>query len=201
MIKYANKKGIKLYNPILKPIVIVRTIVVYYSRKGSNKYLAEKISKSLSCEIEEIKPRLNVFVLFLTNIHLGIRPMKHKIKEYDRVILCGPIWMGKFIPPLNSFISKYFEQINKLIFVTCCGSTYAKKDEKFGHGLVFKEVENRLKKKCLFCQAFPVGLVLPDDKKEDADAFMKTHLNDENFKGEIQERYNGFIKKLNLVSR
>ena len=179
----------------------MKTIVVYYSRKGSNKYLAEKISKSLSCEIEEIKPRLNVFVLFLMNIHLGIRSLKHNIKEYDRVILCGPIWMGKFIPPLHSFINKYFEQINKLIFVTCCGSTYAKKDEKFGHGLVFKEVENRLKKKCLFCQAFPIGLVMPDDKKEDTDAFMKTHLNDENFKGEILERYNGFIKKLNLVSR
>jgi menaquinone-dependent protoporphyrinogen IX oxidase len=179
----------------------MKTIVVYYSRKGSNKYLAEKISNSLSCEIEEIKPRVNVFILFLMNIHLGIRSLKHNIKEYDRVILCGPIWMGKFIPPLRSFINKYFLQINKLIFVTCCGSTYAKKDEKFGHGLVFKEVENRLKNKCLFCQAFPVGLVLPDDKKEDTDAFMKTHLNGDNFKGEIQERYKGFIKKINLVSR
>ncbi len=179
----------------------MKTIVVYYSRKGSNKYLAEKISNSLSCEIEEIKPRLDVFILFLMNIHLGIRSLKHNIKDYNRVILCGPIWMGKFIPPLSSFINKYSQQINKLVFVTCCGSTYAKKDEKFGHGLVFKEVENRLKKKCLFCQAFPVGLVLPDEKKEDTDAFMKTHLNDDNFKGEILERYEGFIKKLNLVSR
>jgi menaquinone-dependent protoporphyrinogen IX oxidase len=178
----------------------MKTIVVYYSRKGSNKYLAEKISNSLSCEIEEIKPRLNVFVLFLMNIHLGIWPLKHNIKEYDRVILCGPIWMGKFIPPLQSFVEKYFSQINKLIFVTCCGSTYEKKDEKFGHGLVFKEVENMLKDKYVVCQAFPVGLVLPDDKKEDPDAFMKSHLNDENFNGEILERYNDFIKKLNLVS-
>ena len=178
----------------------MKTIVVYYSRKGSNKYLAEKISKSLSSEIEEIKPWLNVFILFLMNIHLGIRPLKHNIKDYDRVILCGPIWMGKLIPPLDSFISRYFQQINKLIFVTCCGSTYAKKDEKFGHGLVFKEVENRLKNKLIFCQAFPVGLVLPDDKKEDTDAFMKTHLNNENFNGEILERYEGFIKKVNLLS-
>ena len=180
---------------------MMKTIVVYYSRKGSNKYLAEKISGSLSCEKEEIKPRLNVFLLFLMNIHLGIRPMKHNIKEYDTVILCGPIWMGKFIPPLRSFINKYFQQINKLIFVTCCGSTYAKKDEKFGHGLVFKEVEKMLKDKCIFCQAFPVGMVLPDDKKEDPDAFMKTHLNDENFKGEIQERFDGFINKANLLIR
>jgi flavodoxin len=173
-----------------------KTIVVYYSRKGSNKYLAEKISKSLSCELEEIKPRLNIFLLFLLNIHLGNNPLKHNFKEYDRVILCGPIWMGKFIPPLRSFIKKYSFQINQLIFVTCCGSTDAKKDEKFGHGLVFKEIENILKEKCIFCQAFQVGLVLPDDKKEDADAFLKTHLNDENFKGEIQERFENFIQKV-----
>ena len=174
----------------------MKTIVVYYSNKGSNKYLAEKISKSLACEKEEIKPWLNIFLLFLINIHLGIRPLKHNIKEYDRVILCGPIWMGKLIPPLRSFITTYFKQINKLIFVTCCGSTFAKKDEKFGHGLVFKEVESLLKDKCILCQAFPVGLVLPDDKKEDADAFLKTHLNNENFKGEIQERFENFIQKI-----
>jgi len=176
-------------------------LVIYYSNKGSNKYLAGKISKSLSCEIEEIKPRLNVFLLFLMNIHLGIKPLKHKIENYDKVILCGPIWMGKLIPPLRSFIKQYINKINKLIFVTCCGSMDAKKDEKFGHGLVFKEVENLLNDKCIICQAFPVGLVLPDDKKEDADAFMKTHLNDENFKGEIQERFDNFMNKVNEMNR
>ena len=30
----------------------MKTIVVYYSNKGSNKYLAAKISKELSCPIE-----------------------------------------------------------------------------------------------------------------------------------------------------
>ena len=174
----------------------MNTIVVYYSNKGSNKYLAEKIAKRLTCDIEEIKPRLNVFLLFLMNIHIGIWPLKKNIEEYNKVILCGPIWMGKFIPPLRSFINKYDQKINKLIFATCCGSTYAKKDEKFGHGLVFNEVENILNGRCLFCQAFPIGLVLPDDKKEDANAFMKTHLNDSNFVGEIQERFEDFIQKV-----
>jgi flavodoxin len=176
-----------------------KIIVVYYSRKGSNKYLAEKIAETLNVDLEGIKPRLNSFLLFLMNINFGIKPLKHNLNEYETIVLCGPIWMGKFIPPLNSFIKKYLNQINKLVFVTCCGSPYAKKDEKFGHGLVFKEVETLLKEKCIFCQAFPIGLVLPDDKKEDADAFMKTQLNDENFRGEIQERFDDFIQKLNSI--
>lgn len=176
----------------------MKTIVVYYSNKGSNRYLAKKISNRLSCEIEEIKPRLNVFLLFIMNIHLGIKPLKSNIKEYDRVILCGPIWMGKFIPPLRSFTKKYSNHIHKLVFVSCCGSTYKGKDEKFGHGLVFKEVEQMLGDKCALCQAFPVGLVLPEDQQEDSDAYMKTHLSDENFKGKIQGVFDGFIKKLEV---
>jgi menaquinone-dependent protoporphyrinogen IX oxidase len=179
----------------------MKTIVFYYSNKGSNKFLAERISQSLSCEVEAIKPRLNVFILFLMNIHFGIRSVKHPVGKYQQVILCGPIWMGKLIPPLRSFMKKYHEDIQRIIFVTCCGSTYAKKDEKFGHGLVFKKVENIMDGKCVFCQAFPVGLVLPDDQKEDSDAFMKTHLNETNFKGEIQEIYMEFIQKVTETDR
>lgn len=175
------------------------TIVVYYSRKGSNKYLATKIAERLGCEIEEIKPRLNIFLLFLMNIHLGIKPLKHNIQEYNKVILCGPIWVGRLIAPLSSFIKKYNKKIDQLIFVTCCGSTYEKKDEKFGHGLVFQKVENLLNHKCKLCQAFPIGIVLPSENRDDSDAFMKAHLNDDNFKGEIQERFDAFIQKVSEI--
>ena len=177
----------------------MKSIVVYYSNKGSNRYLAQKIAGRLACDIEEIRPRLNIFFLFLLNINAGIKPLKHNLEEYDRVIMCGPIWMGRFITPLRSFVTRYSDKINKLIFVTCCGSPFSKKDEKFGHGLVFKEVEKILGDKCLRCQAFPVGLVLPDDKKEDSDAFMNTHLSDDNFKGEIQEVFDNFIDQLKEV--
>jgi flavodoxin len=171
-----------------------KTIVVYYSRKGSNLYLAEKIANRLNCDIERIRPRMNVFLLFLMKINFGNWRIKHNIKEYDRVILCGPIWMGSLIPPLRSFITRYFKRINQMVFVTCCGSSYEKKDEKFGHGFVFKEVEDLMQGKCMLCQAFPVVMVLPEDKREDPNTFLKTHLNDENFVGEIQERFENFMR-------
>ena len=174
----------------------MNSIVVYYSRKGSNRYLAEKIARRLSSDIEEIRPRIDAFFLFLFNFNPGIRKLKHPISSYDRVILVGPIWMGRFIPPLRSFVNRYSRQINKLLFATCCGSTYDKKDEKFGHGLVFRQVEEILGAKLALTQAFPVGLVLPDDLKEDTDAFMKTHLNDENFRGEIADRFEEFMHKV-----
>jgi menaquinone-dependent protoporphyrinogen IX oxidase len=174
----------------------MKSIVVYYSRKGSNKFLAEKIARQLSCDIEEIRPRSNAFSLILTNINSGMKKLSRDISSYDRVIMVGPIFMGRFIPPLKSFVLKYADQINQLVFVTCCGSTYEKKEEKFGHGLVFKEVKKILGDKLVLTRAFPIGLVLPEEQQEDPDAFMKTHLNDGNFTGEVQDRFDELIKEL-----
>lgn len=174
----------------------MKTIVLYYSKNGSNKYLARKIAGHLSCDIEEIKPRLDVFLLYLMRINLGNRTLKHDIGDYDKVILCGPIWIGKLIPPLRSFLLQYKDRISTLDFVTCCGSSDARKDDKFGHGLVFKEVRHIMQDKCAVCQAFPIDLVLPDYKKEDEHSIMNTRLSDETFKGIIQERLDRYLEKV-----
>jgi hypothetical protein len=50
--------------------------------------------------------------------------------------------------------------------------------------------------KLVLTQAFPIGLVLPAEQKEDPDAFMKAHLNDSNFNGEIADRFDEFMKKI-----
>jgi flavodoxin len=42
------------------------TIVYYYSRKGSNRFLATRIADDLKCEIENIKHRLNELQLALS---------------------------------------------------------------------------------------------------------------------------------------
>jgi flavodoxin len=174
----------------------MKTIVYYYSHKGSNRFLAQKIANDLKCEIEEIKPRLNAHLAMIMGLNFGNRKLKTKVENYERVILCGPIWMGKLIVPLKNFISKYSKKIGKLIFVTCCGSSFKDKDNKFGHNLVFNQVKDLLNDKCLHCEAFPIVLFAPDELKDDSSAFMKVHLNDENFKGEITGIYNAFILKL-----
>jgi len=174
----------------------MKSIVIYYSRKGSNEYLAKKIAWRLSCELEPVKPRLNIFSLFLMNLNPGIRSLKREIANYDRIILVGPIFMGHFIPPLRSFVKRYNARIKQMVFVTCCGSTYQKKNEKFGHGLVFNEVESMLNDRLVLTQAFPVGLVLPESQQEDPDAFMKAHLNDSNFKGKIADVFEDLMEKL-----
>ncbi len=174
----------------------MQSVVVYYSNTGNNRYLAEKAAKNMHCDIVKIEPRLNVFLFLLFGMNPGIKTIPVNLSEYDKVILVGPIWMGKFISPLRSFVKKYGRSINKMYFLTCCGSSYAVKDEKFGHELVFKIIKNILGDKCVMCRALPIGLVVHEDKQEDNDAIMKTRLYDDNFKGEIQERFESFIEQV-----
>ena len=122
---------------------------------------------------------------------------KLKNDQYDLVILIGPVWMGKFISPLKDFVIKHGKSIKEMMFITCCGSSYEMKDKKFGHGLVFKEVEELLNDKCIHCEAFPITLIVPDDKKEDPNVIMNTRLTEESFRGEIRERFDKYINQLN----
>lgn len=178
----------------------MKTIVIYYSNKGSNRYLAHKIAEQLHCPIEEIRPYINAPMLFWMGMNFGARKIKTDLAAYHRVILVGPIWMGKFIVPLKAFVKKYKKVIRNMVFVTCCGSSYAKKDDKFGHGFVFKEVQSMMPDKCSHCEAFPITLVIPEDKQEDGETVMKTRLNDTTFRGDIQARFDDFIEKMKADS-
>jgi len=173
-----------------------KNLVIYYSKNGSNKVLAEKIAQSLKCDIEAIQPKLKLFLLLMLKKSIGIKNLKNNLNDYEQFILCGPIWMGRLISPLSGFVAKYNADIKSLRFVTCCGSTDKIKDDKYGYALVFKQVEALLGDRCVSCDAFPVALVLPDDQKEDSNTIMKTRLSEENFTGEIQQRFDDFIRKV-----
>ncbi|MBN2036684.1 MAG: hypothetical protein JW768_08095 [Chitinispirillaceae bacterium] len=178
----------------------MKTLVLYYSKTGSNKYLSERIARSLEADIEAVRPRMNVFpalMLFsFLKVSMGIKALAHNVKEYDRVILYGPVWAGRLISPLRDVISKYRNSIRSLYFITCCGSSDAEKENRFGYAAVFTKVKNVLGDKCALCEAFPIGLVLPEDKAKDGDAIMNTRLSDSNFIGQIKKRAEDFIKRV-----
>lgn len=177
-----------------------RTIVVYYSRTGNNRYLAERIAKRLSCDIEPIRPRLGSFPLILLSsilkTGLGIRALKHNLDKYDRIILCGPIWMGQLLAPLRDLLVRCRNSSGNLCFATCCGGGDAEKDSKFGYAQVFATVQKLGGGRGVDCEAFPITLVVPKDKLGDGQAVMKTRLSDENFTGEILRRFDGFVERV-----
>lgn len=173
----------------------MKTLILYYSKSGNNKYLAGKIAESLQADIEPIRTAPFPIVLLSTwlKFKIRIKPFKNLIEDYDKVIICGPIWMGQLIAPLRDVITKYRSRIKSLYFVICSGSSEKTKDDKFGYEGVFTNVKNIAGDICKHCESFSIGLLLPKDKQEDTDAIMKVRLSDDNFSGEIKERFDNFI--------
>jgi flavodoxin len=178
----------------------MKSLVVYYSRSGNNTYLAKRIAQETKADIEILKPGIGFFpvvmLLSMLKSGTGIHALKNDIKQYDQIIMCGPIWAGSLCSPLLDFIKKYKGQVNRFYFATSCGSDDKQKDDKFGYASVFKQVKAAAGEKCVHCEAFPVTLALPEDKRSDGNEVMKTKLSDANFIGDLKERLDRFVKKV-----
>ncbi|MBB6480137.1 flavodoxin family protein [Spirochaeta isovalerica] len=178
----------------------MKSVVVYYSHTGNNRYLAEKTALALNSEAIEIHPRFSAFPFLvlssLTKLSSGIRKIDKDFSSYDSVILCGPIWMGQIVSPLNDFLKKYISQINRLHFITCCGSKDSTKEDKFGYSHVFRKLKEMIGKKAGLMEAFPIELILPAEDKENDQAMMEARLSDRSFNEEIKARLEAFAGKL-----
>lgn len=101
-------------------------LVVYYSGTKNNQFLAQKMASVLNADIENIRPNLNLIPIQLLFTSLkksfGIKPVINSPKNYDKVILLGPVWFGKLVSPLREFLNRYKTEIKALHFVSCCGT-------------------------------------------------------------------------------
>ena len=178
----------------------MNNLVVYYSNTGNNKYLAEKIANDKKNDLYEISPRVKssfwLMISSLLKISFGIHNTDINIKNYDAVILCGPVWMGQLISPLSDFLKKYKDDINKLYFITCCGSGEDDKDTKYGYTKIFEKIKILMSGKLEFAEAVSIELIAPEEMKGKGEETMKLRLSDENFKGEMLKRYNNIIDKI-----
>jgi flavodoxin len=107
----------------------LKTLVAYYSRTGTNRSVAEKLSEELEGDLDEIidhKKRGGA----IGWLGAGTAAYRQKMTEidtkldpaqYDSVILCSPIWAGKITPPLRSYLATRDLKGKKLTFVFVSG--------------------------------------------------------------------------------
>lgn len=76
-------------------------LVLFYSKTGNSKFLAEKAATALGCDLRAIKPIINntalLFLLSSLKIRIAIDISKDYIEKYDEVIIFGPIWGGLLV--------------------------------------------------------------------------------------------------------
>lgn len=105
----------------------MRVLVVYYSRTGNTKKVAEVISKTLKADLDEVVDLKNRRWLAgwigggraaatkkLTEIKFKKDPSK-----YDLVVIGTPVWAGNMVPAVRTYLTKH--KLRKVAFFATFG--------------------------------------------------------------------------------
>lgn len=119
-----------------------KILVTYFSATGRTKRLAEEISKEFNLDIYEIKPKelyTDKDLNWINPLSRSSKEHRNKnlmpeienndanISEYDKIIICYPVWW--YVAPniINNFLKSYdFSNKEILLFATSGGSGFGK---------------------------------------------------------------------------
>jgi len=92
----------------------MKTLIVFFSRTGYNKQIAEQLAKTLNADLDEIQDHTkrqgkigwvragrDASSKKLTKISVTKDP-----QNYDRIILGGPKWAFNLIPPIRTYVKE-----------------------------------------------------------------------------------------------
>lgn len=106
----------------------MKTLIVYYSRTGRTKKIAEIIQSALNCEIERIKDIKNRegIMGWLSAGREAEKKSTTKLKsvqynpsDYNIVIIGSPTWNGRVSVPIRTYIQQHQENFtNVALFST-----------------------------------------------------------------------------------
>ncbi|MCC7571827.1 MAG: hypothetical protein KO464_00365 [Candidatus Methanofastidiosum sp.] len=110
----------------------MKTLVVYYSRSGNTKKLAEEISDKMVCDLEEIidiKNRKGIigWLKSVRDAHskklTTIGETKKDPSRYDVVAIGTPVWAALMAPAVRTYINENKGKFKKVAFFCTCGSS------------------------------------------------------------------------------
>jgi len=111
----------------------MKALVVYYSRTGNTKFVAEKIAQELGADIEEVIDKKNRGgpIGWLTAGKDAFRGSKTEIvetkknpSEFDLVVVGTPNWTNRPSPAIRTYLSKY-DLAGKKVATFCITDGYS----------------------------------------------------------------------------
>ena len=108
----------------------MKKLIVYYSRTGNTKFVAEKIADQLDADLCEVTDKKNRKgrLTFLTGGFASLREklteieVPKPIEDYDFIIVGSPVWAGKITPAIRKFlVTNDFSDKLVAFFVTLGG--------------------------------------------------------------------------------
>lgn len=151
----------------------MKALVVYYSRTGLTKTLAEHVAGQIGADVEAIVDSENRkgpfgFIKAAFDALKGKCPkigeIKSKVEDYDVVVVATPVWAGKTSTPVNTFLRDYGDRIKNYAVILTRG------DAKNDYKSVTEIFEGKLKKSPVAFLSMPSESVKNKDFKA-ADSF------------------------------
>jgi flavodoxin len=115
----------------------MKTLIVYYSRTGVTKKVAEILKARLAnlthnCDLEEItdtKNRQGPIGYMLSGreamkkITPVIKPLTKNVADYDLVIVGTPVWAFTMSSPIRTFLTEQKDKFKKVAFFVTMGGS------------------------------------------------------------------------------
>ena len=114
----------------------MKTLVVYYSRTGTTKMVAELLAQQLEADVDEIrdtKDRRGLWGYILsgrdaaTQRTTTIHPVKYNPAAYDMVVIATPVWASTVSTPIFTYLQQYKSALKAVSLVTTQGGAVADK--------------------------------------------------------------------------
>ncbi len=113
-----------------------KVLVVYYSRTGTTRKVAEAIAELLGCELEEIIDTVDRSGAwgYLASGRDALKKRAAEIKapqrdpgDYDLVVLGTPVWAWTMSSPMRGYLSQYAGRLPEVAFFCTTGGTGVKR--------------------------------------------------------------------------
>jgi flavodoxin len=104
----------------------MRTLVVYYSRTGTNETLAQQVRERVPGDLDQIVDKKNrdsmagngfaAFFRLKTQIAFAKDPA-----DYDRVVVVTPFWAGRLPPATRTYLKTHGPRLKAFALLSACG--------------------------------------------------------------------------------
>ena len=128
-------------------------IVVYYSRSGKTRIVANALKDQLSCEVAEIKSTVErsefwgVITCVLDSLldrDDEMEPFNKDLKVYNPIIIAAPIWIGKLSSPARTLIQQKQSELKEkevYVIITYSGKLTEEKEKLLKEGVTSQGIK------------------------------------------------------------
>jgi len=113
----------------------MKILIIFYSRTGTTKKVAQSLAQKLNCEAEEIfdtKKRQGGWGYLMAGRDAiqkkltTLKEIRNKPADFDLVILGTPNWAGNVCTPIRTYLWQYGKDIKQTAFFCTCGGSAGK---------------------------------------------------------------------------